>query len=235
MRPFRSNPGWPFLLKGVIIMQDKIKAQLKAMGLDETLAEKIKAEKEEDILQSILKYQVDSESDRRVTEALKTREKKLREEFDIEIKTKLEDQEKTFKKPDPPKDKDVDILKSIQDTLKPFTDKIAKLEQADSKRTRDLSVKNLLKAAELPEDKWFSKVTADTDDDIKTQVEDIKGLVNEIRQQETDKLLKDGTFKRANDGKNTSSIVEQLIKDNSKGEPGTDKIGIVEANLNKGK
>ena len=219
------------------MFEKEIKAELKKRGLDESLFDKIKVEKEDQIVEAVydLKLQeeitkgVKSQIDSEVTKAIKTREenltKQIRETLETEYKTKLEAELKA--KLNPPKPGDTpDIAKLIQESLSPLTQKIEELEEVKKKEARDKTVLSKLKAAELPES-WAPHITAMEEDKIDEQVNSVKEQIDAMRQAEIDKLLKEnGTPFSGNKKVAGDALVESIANERNKGSAGGDFLGV---------
>jgi len=215
------------------MLKDKIKAALKKFGLDEELYEKIKAEKEEDIDKAILDYVKNSEADKRATQAVQTREAKLKEEFEKkqkELLEKIEALEKA-KEPDPEPGKNketkpVDVAEIIKKAMTPFAEKLEKLEQANAIRSRESILKSELETAKLDPD-WAKHITATDEDGIKTQVGEVKARIEAIQQAKLDEILKDGAPSGSQKAVG-DSIIEEVAEEMNNGSPTSSPVGILD-------
>ena len=151
-------------------MKQKILAQLKAKfpGVQSTLLDRVADElvktvtKEEDIdasvngasgLVSMFSQFYQSESDRRVTEAVKKREEELKAEFG----------KKEPKDPKDPKDPDPNDppawAKALIDANKALTDKVAAFESANQQKTLTDKVRSRFKELEIDEGYYTPALT----------------------------------------------------------------------------
>jgi len=214
-------------------MEEKIKAELKKRGLDESLWTKIKVDKEEQIEEAVydLKLQTDvqkhvqKELDQAVTKAVTTREENLREEIEKELKEKYKIEEPPEKDDKPPEniaDVMAQVPKLIQDeltkALKPLTETIGTLSKAKTTEDRNVIILNELKEAEL-DPQWATSITAEKPEEIKEQVEGLKTRLSGIVQDQINKQMKDaGIPHTALARKNASdSLIEEIAERHNKG------------------
>jgi aminopeptidase N len=193
----------------------QIKKALKKAGLDEALAEKIKVTEESQIeaeieklkeikelapeqliealkeagLEESYKKHLQSEVDRRVTQAITTHDLKLAKEKE-EATTKAKTEEEKKKEQANMSDNERQIS-NLTEEVKSLTGLVKTLGESTVKTKRETLIKNSLKEAGLNE--GFSKyITVDKDEDINESVKSLKDDVLGLKQAEIDKKLKDG-------------------------------------------
>jgi vacuolar-type H+-ATPase subunit I/STV1 len=185
-------------------MEEKIKNALKQAGLDEGLYERIKdkIKSEEDIWREIIAFQIQSETDRRVTQAIQTQTEKIKtlESEKTELATKLEaagkaqnvDQSNPGGQSQGAGDNTPDIAKIVQDAVKaatePLQSKIDAIEGKDAEKSRAVIIAEHLKKAGLNET-LVPFIGGKTEDEIKQQVETLKANTIAKQQEEFDKVL----------------------------------------------
>ena len=211
----------------------KIKTALKKAGLDEALAEKIKvtdegqieaeiaklkgkveltpeqfekAVKEAGLDESMKKY-LQSETDRRVSQAITTHDLKLAKEKE-EAATKVKTEEEKKKEQENMSDSEKKIA-GLTEQIGNLTNLVKGLGESTVKTKRETLIKDSLKKAGLGE--GFSKyITVDKDEDIEGSVNNLKDEVLGLKQAEIDKKLKDGDIPPK--GEPAGSIAEEEAK-----------------------
>jgi len=243
----------------------QIKKALKKAGLDEALAEKIKVTEESQIeaeikklkeikeltpeqleaaikeagLEESFKKYLQSETDRRVSQAITTHDLKLaKEKEEAVIKAKTEEEKK--KEQANMSDSEKKIA-NMAEQIGSLTELVKTLGESTVKTKRETLVKTALKEAGLSE--GFSKyITVDKDEDINESVKSLKDEVLGLKQAEIDKKLKDGDTPPK--GEPAGSLAEEEAKsfavernEGSKGQPfqGFDEKEIVEGKESKSK
>ena len=193
----------------------QIKKALKKAGLDEALAEKIKVTDEGQIeaeieklkekkeltpeqltealkeagLEESYKKHLQSETDKRVTQAITTHDLKLAKEKE-EAATKVKTEEEKKKEQANMSDTEKQIA-NLTEQIGSLTKIVKGLGESTFKTKRETLVKTALKEAGLSE--GFSKyITVDKDEDINESVKSLKDEVLGLKQAEIDKKLKDG-------------------------------------------
>jgi len=192
----------------------QIKTALKKAGLDEGLAEKIKvteasqidaeieklkgkieltpeqlveAIKESGLEDSFNKY-LQSETDRRVTQAITTHDLKSAKEKEEAIEK--EKAEKKKKEEQANMSESEKKISDLTEEVKNLTILVRELSGTTVKTKRETLIKDALKKADLSE--GFSKyITVDKDEDIEESVKSLKDEILGHKQAEIDKELKD--------------------------------------------
>jgi len=210
----------------------QIKTALKKAGLDEGLAEKIKvteasqieaeieklkgkieltpeqlvaAVKEAGLEESFNKY-LQSETDRRVSQAITTHDLKSAKEKE-EAATKEKAEEKKKKEQENMSDTEKKIS-DLTESVGKLTDLVKDLSGTTVKTKRETLIKDALKKADLSE--GFSKyITVDKDEDIEESVKSLKDEVLGLKQAEIDKKLKGGEIPIK--GEQAGTLNEELI------------------------
>jgi len=243
----------------------QIKKALKTAGLDEALAEKIKVTEESEIeaeikklkekveltpeqlevaikeagLEESYKKHLQSEVDRRVSQAITTHDLKLaKEKEEAAAKAKTEEEKK--KEQANMSDSEKKIA-NMAEQIGSLTELVKTLGESTVKAKRETLVKTALKEAGLSE--GFSKyITVDKDEDINESVKSLKDEVLGLKQAELDKKLKDGDTPPK--GEPAGSLAEEEAKsfavernEGSKGQPfqGFDEKEIIEGKESKSK
>ena len=210
----------------------QIKTALKKAGLDEGLAEKIKvtdksqieaeieklkgkieltseqlleAIKEAGLEESFNKH-LQSETDRRVSQAITTHDLKSAKEKE-EAATKEKDEKK--KKEEQANMSDTEKkISDLTESVGKLTDLVKDLSGTTVKTKRETLIKDALKKADLSE--GFSKyITVDKDEDIEESVKSLKDEVLGLKQAEIDKKLKGGEIPPK--GELAGTLNEELI------------------------
>lgn len=195
-------------------MLEKIKAALKKAGIDESHAEKLAstitdeskidsavAELKKELFKSMTPEQlqeyakangfsdalikmIQAESDRRVTEAIKTREDTLRKKG--LLKDTVDD---PAKKPDDDKNKDVNPqIVELMNLVKKQGEIIEQLAGAKKENDRKSLVKAALDKEKLPET-LMANVTGDTEEQIAASVKALKESIQAVQQKKIDEVL----------------------------------------------
>jgi len=210
----------------------QIKTALKEAGLDEGLAEKIKvtdesqieaeieklkgkieltpeqlvaAVKEAGLEESFNKY-LQSETDRRVSQAITTHDLKSAKEKEEAI-TK-EKAEKKKKEDQVNMSESEKKISDLTEEVKNLTTLVKDMSGTTVKTKRETLIKDALKKADLSE--GFSKyITVDKDEDIEGSVKSLKDEVLGLKQAEIDKKLKGGEIPPK--GEAAGTLNEELI------------------------
>ena len=210
-----------------------VKQALKKAGLDEELAKDIKITNESEIEAEIekLKSKVDltpeqltealkkagleesykkhlqSETDKRVSQAIATHDLKLSKEKE-EATAKAKAEEEKNKKQENMSDTEKTIA-NLTEQIGNLTNLVKGVTESTVKTKRETLVKTALKEAGLGE--GFSKyITVDKDDDIGESVKNLKDEVLGLKQAEIDKKLKDGDTPLK--GEAAGSVAEEEAK-----------------------
>jgi len=197
-------------------MEALIKAQLKVLGLDEGLWNKITVASEAEIPAAVVKFAVDrgvqSEVDRRVTQAVQTRETALKAEHEKEIAALKGE---TGKGTDTGKGAGTgagqpDIAAIITEAVKPIADRLAELETGAVSASRAVKIKNAIKEAGLPEtaEKY---IRVESDDQIAQAVADYKKDADAFKQAEIDKRIEAGDLAAVKHGTAGQTVEEAAI------------------------
>ncbi len=220
----------------------QIKKALKKAGLDEGLAEKIKVTDESQIdaeieklkgkieltpeqlvealkaagLEESYKKHLQSETDKRVTQAITTHDLKLaKEKEEAATKAKTEEEKKEEQKNMSEGEKKISDL---TEEVKNLTTLVKDLSGTTVKTKRETLVKDALKKADLSE--GFSKyITVEKDEEIEDSVKSLKDEVLGLKQAEIDKKLKDGEIPQK--GEAAGNLEEELVGKVASGEEGT--------------
>ena len=237
----------------------QIKKALKKAGLDEALAEKIKVTDEGQIeaeikklkekkeltpeqltealkeagLEESYKKHLQSETDKRVTQAITTHDLKLAKEKE-EAATKVKTEEEKKKEQANMSDTEKQIA-NLTEQIGSLTNIVKGLGESTVKTKRETLIKNALEKADLSE--GFSKyITVDKDEDIDESVKSLKDEVLGLKQAEIDKKLKDGEIPPK--GEPAGSVGEELAvdfaKEKNEGAAGQPLQGLSEAEIKKG-
>lgn len=238
----------------------QIKTALKKAGLDEGLAEKIKvtdasqidaeieklkgkieltpeqlveAIKEAGLEESFKKY-LQSETDRRVSQAVTTHDLKLaKEKEEATAKGKAEEKKKKEQANMSESDKKISDL---TEEVKNLTTLVKDLSGTTVKAKRETLIKDALKKADLSEG-FLKYITVDKDEDIETSVKSLKDEVLGLKQAEIDKKLKDGEVPPK--GEPAGTIGEEMAisfaKGKNEGPEGQPFQGLSEEEIKKGK
>ncbi|MBA7563961.1 hypothetical protein ES708_05623 [subsurface metagenome] len=220
----------------------QIKTALKKAGLDEGLAEKIKVTEESQIDAEIKKLKgkieltseqlveaikeagleesfnkhLQSETDRRVSQAITTHDLKSAKEKE-EAATK-EKAEKKKKEEQANMNEGEKKISDLTEEVKNLTTLVKDLSGTTVKTKRETLIKDALKKADLSE--GFSKyITVEKDEDIEGSVKSLKDEVLGLKQAEIDKKLKDEEVPPK--GEATGNLEEELIGKIASGKEGT--------------
>ena len=237
----------------------QIKTALKKAGLDEGLAEKIKvtdvsqidteieklkgkidltpeqlvgAIKEAGLEESFNKY-LQSETDRRVSQAITTHDlKSAKEKEEATAKEKAEEKKKKEQANMSESEKKISDL---TESVNKLTDLVKDLSGTTVKTKRETLIKDALKKADLSEG-FLKYITVDKDEDIETSVKSLKDEVLGLKQAEIDKKLKDGEIPKK--GEETGTIEEEtaisFAKAKNVGAEGQPFQGLSEEEIKKG-
>ena len=216
----------------------QIKKALKKAGLDEALAEKIKVTEESQIeaeieklkgkveltpeqleaamkeagLDESFKKYLQSETDRRVSQAITTHDLKLSKEKEEAIAKAKADEEKNKKQATMSETEKT--IANLAEQVGNLTNLIKGFGETTVKAKRETLIKDSLKKAGLSE--GFSKyITVDKDDDIEGSVKSLKDEVLGLKQAEIDKKLKEDGGAPAK-GEVAGSIAEEEAKNFAK-------------------
>jgi len=212
----------------------KIKKALKDAGLSEALAENIKITNESEIeaeieklkgkveltpeqleaaikeagLEDSFKKYLQSEADRRVSQAILTHDLKLKKEAEEAEAKRKADEEKNKKQADM-SDTEKTIA-NLTEQIGNLTNMVKGLGETTVKAKRETLIKDSLKKAGLSE--GFSKyITVEKDEDIEGSVKNLKDEVLGLKQAEIDKKLKEDGGAPAK-GEAAGSIAEEEAK-----------------------
>jgi len=237
----------------------KVKKALKDAGLSEALAENIDITDESEIeaeikklkekkeltpeqltealkkagLEESYKKHLQSETDKRVTQAIATHDLKLSKEKEEAEAKKKADEEKNKKQANMSETEK--LIANLAEAVQNLTGKVDSLGETTVKAKRETLIKDSLKKAGLNE--GFSKyITVEKDEDIEASVTTLKDEVLGLKQAEIDKKLKEAGGAPAK-GEPAGSIAEEEAKEfakerneGSKGQPfqGFDEKEIIE-------
>ena len=207
---------------------EQIKAELKKRGLDEGLFDQIKVEKEEDIEGAVFDFAVskraESDYDKRIDKALKTREENLTAKHADEIaklQKQIDDLTNKGGDGDADKDKNVSVetkalleqIGNLSKTVETLTSDLTTLKTEKAKETQKGAVSRLLKEAKLPESFGrFIHIGEDADEDaIKAQIDDLKKETTAFQQSAIDEKLAEGF--RPLDSAGNAKPVNELVQE----------------------
>lgn len=217
-------------------MLEKIKEALKKAGLDESHAEKLAStitdesqidsavadlKKEsnksmtpeqfrkfldENGLAGVLEKMVQSEFDRKITKAIETHDKNLREKGLLKDSTDDPGPEKknggsTSENPE---------IAELRKLVSQQGETIKTLLDDRKKQTREQMVKTALKEAQISEN-FFGHITGETEDDIKASVKSLKDNIVGAKQKEIDELLKQHGIPRGSSGNGTTALEDEAV------------------------
>lgn len=211
----------------------KVKKALKKAGLNEALAENISITNESEIeaeieklkgkvelspeqltealkkagLEESYKKHLQSETDKRVTQAIATHDLKLAKEKE-EAATKAKTEEEKKKEQANMSDSEKTIA-NLTEQVGSLTNMVKGLSETTVKTKRETLIKDSLKKAGLNEG-FLKYITVDKDEDIEESVKSLKDEVLGLKQAEIDKKLKeDGGVPTK--GEAAGSVEEELV------------------------
>lgn len=207
------------------MFEEEIKAQLKALGLDENLASQITANSEAEVPLAVMNFavnrQVQSKVDKRVKEAVDTNSAKLRAEYDAkiaELKNPPADPKQggdagkgTGGTGDQTPDISAIIKQAVESATKPLVERIGQIEAESAAKSRSAKVRDALKKAGLPEaaEKY---IKVKKDDDIEDAVKGFADDFGALKQKEADaKIPKDGAIPARSDGNAASESLAKNV------------------------
>ena len=206
-------------------LETQVKDALKKAGLNEDHFSKVKdsIKKKEDIATEVEKFvkaqkeiptsfdellknpalkaeyekRQKAEADRRVTEAIKTHDEKVKKQAE-------EDADKK-KKEDEDKDKTAEQLKfeELTGKVEKLTDSLTKMQGNLTNEAVTTLKRQHLKDAGLDEEKDIQFITGTTDEDVKIQVIALKDRQDILRQAQIDELVKDNKLPENSIGAST--------------------------------
>lgn len=189
----------------------QIKNALKNAGLDESLWTQIKAEKEEQIENAVIDFiaarNLQSEVDKRVTQALKTQETKLKKEFDEKLaeatgkKIEKEKDTKTVETMTPEQKEIVelrDTVKALKETIEGVTTKITQSDMS-SRICAELKKQGL-------SEKFEANITVTDPEKIAEAVTGFKNTYTEQQQAAIDAKLAAGELSAVKSGSAGQSL-----------------------------
>ena len=217
----------------------QIRAALKKAGLDEALAESIKVTEESQIAAEIVKLTakkelspeqfaeelkkagldkdykkyLQSETDKRVTQALATHDLKITKEKEEAEAKRIADEEKNKKQANM-SDTEKTIA-NLADQIGNLNKKIDGLSETTVKTKRETLIKDALKKADLGEG-FAAYINVEKDEEIEEKVKTLKDQVLGIKQAEIDKKLKEEGG-APNKGEGAGSVGEELIAEAASG------------------
>jgi len=216
-------------------LSTQIKNALKIAGLDEDLADQITVEKEEEIKSAVeelkkevedlkslssedfltavskagltepMKRYLQSETDKRVTDAIKTHDAKL---------TKDKDDEKTITEKEKEKEgmtEDQKEILSMKQSIQKQNETLQELMKKTSEKDISTAIQDELKTAEINEG-FAEFIHVNTVDEVGGAVKNLKDKVLAEQQQKFDKKLEEAGVPIISKGK-TSSEMESAIAD----------------------
>jgi len=236
-----------------------VKKALKEAGLDEGLAEKIKvteesqidaeikklkgkieltpeqlveAIKEAGLEESFNKY-LQSETDRRVSQAITTHDlKSTKEKEEVITKEKAEKKKEEEQKNMSESEKKISDL---TEEVKSLTTLVKDLSGTTVKTKRETLIKDALKKADLDEG-FLSYITVEKDEDIEESVKSLKDQVLGQKQAEIDKKLKDGEVPQKGEVAGTieEDAAKKFAEEKNVGTKGEPFEGLSEEEIKKG-
>jgi hypothetical protein len=192
-------------------MKEKLLAALKTKfnGVEEAIldrqADKLaKTVAQEDQIETALSgvtfaTLLQSETDRRTTEAVDTAVKKYEKKYNLRDGKPIEEPEK--KKPDPKKETD-DVpawAKALTEKLDTYDEKLSKMEKEREKTSKLSQAKELLKASKIPDklkDKWLKRVDVDDETSLEDQVKALEEEYLELKQEHINESVNEGEGKQ---------------------------------------
>ena len=237
----------------------QIKKALKKAGLDEGLAEKIKVTDESQIEAEIEKLKgkieltpeqlveaikeaglegsfnkyLQSETDRRVSQAITTHDLKSAKEKE-EAATK-EKAEKKKKEEQVNMSESEKKISDLTEEVKNLTTLVKDLGGATVKTKRETLIKDALKKADLSEG-FLPYITVEKDEDIENNVKSLKDEVLGLKQAEIDKKLKDGEVPPKGEAAGTieEDTAKKFAEEKNLGTKGEPFEGLSEEEIKKG-
>jgi len=228
----------------------QIRNALKKAGLDEALAESIKVTDETQIaaeieklkakadltpdevtkklkeagLEDIVKKLLQSETDKRVTQAIATHDQKLaKEKEDIETK-RLADEAKT--KGQAEMTATEKTIANMAEQIGDLNKKLDGFTESGVKTKRDTLIKTALKKADLSEG-LSNYINVEKDDEIEEKVNNLKTELLGIKQAEIDEKIKNGEIPNAGGllGSVNEKKAEEYAEERNNGSKDADFIG----------
>jgi len=237
----------------------QIKTALKKAGLDEALAEKIKVTDESQIdaeieklkgkieltpeqlveaikeagLEESFNKHLQSETDRRVSQAITTHDLKSAKEKE-EAATK-EKAEKKKKEEQVNMSESEKKISDLTEEVKSLTTLVKDLSGTTVKTKRETLIKDALKKADLSEG-FLPYITVEKDEDIEGSVKSLKDEVLGRKQAEIDKKLKEGETPQKGEPAGTvgEEIAKKFAEEKNKGAEGEPFQGLSEEEIKKG-
>ena len=215
-------------------MEELIKKALREAGLDEGLVGKIKVQKEDEIEGAVanLKTQLEgkksfaefikengyendlaamiqSETDKRVTQAIKTYEEKLKKEKLAAQKSKKKDEVNENLT------EDQKTIKALQESVNSLTQIVT--GQVDASKKGELRTKaaKAIKDAGLPE-KWIDRVNVESEEEIEGVVKELETEYTELKQSIVNGQLDENGVPKSGDSSNVTNTVIDKFADSLK-------------------
>ena len=236
-----------------------VKKALKKAGLDEELAKDIKITNESEIEAEVEKLKgkveltpeqlkeaikkagleesynkhLQSETDRRVTQAIATHDLKLSKEKE-EVATKEKAEEKKKKEQENMSDTEKTIA-NLAEQVGSLTNLVKGFAETTGETKRETLIKDALKKADLNE--GFSKyIAVDKDEDIEESVKNLKDQVLGHKQAEIDKKLKGGEAPPKGEPAGTvgEEVAKTFAEEKNLGTKGQPFQGLSEEEIKKG-
>ena len=200
----------------------QIKNALKAAGLDESLWTQIKAENEGQVetagSEFVAARNLQSEVDKRVTQALKTQEAKLRKEFDAELKKATEKKTENEKAPEKEPETmtaEQKRIQALEEANKALADKIDGLLTKVSAGDVSAKIRAELKKQGLKED-FESDIHVSDPEKIVEAVTGLKTRIDAHQQEVINQKLEAGELSPVKKGIAGQTVEEAQIIDYAK-------------------
>ena len=207
------------------MFEAQIKNALKSAGLDEGLWTQIKVEKEEQIENAVVDFMaarnLQSEVDKRVTQALKTQEAKLKKEYEEKLEAELKKvTEKNTQKDEGKKDQDTMTpeqkeIQSLKETNKIIMEKLDGLTTKISASDKSTIIRAELKKQGLSE-KFESNIVVDDPGKIAEAVSGFKANFDEQQQVIINEKLSKGELAPVKMGTAGQTLEENKVADYAK-------------------
>jgi hypothetical protein len=217
--------------------ESQIDAEIEKLKAKQTTAtdpeQLLKVLKDAGLEDSFKKY-LQSETDRRVTQAIKTHDEKIKKE--AEEKAAKDKEAKDKEKSQEGMTEEQKTIANLTDQVGNLTKLVQSLSETTVKSKRETTIKEALQKAGLKE--GFSKfIAVEKDEDIPEAVENLKKEVLTLQQEEIDKKLKDGgtPVKGESAGTIEEEKAKEYAKQRNEGAAGQPFQGKEVIEINKGK
>jgi len=200
------------------MFEKEIKEALKLYGLDETLFDKIKVEKAEQVSEAVRDFAVNYLAEQKAKSELDKKIKELEAEKEKFIKAEKERIEAEFKAKNQhikPEEKKQDEMPSW---MKPFIEKFemqdkkfSELEEKERAKARKELIQKHLSDSKLP-DKLVMHITAEDEAGIKEQIDTFKQIINDSIAE------RNGDDEKGQKGVASPAVVDEIVNELNSGQ-----------------